>query len=187
MASGASSDVIRRYLWLDLEMSGLDVSTCRILEVAAIVTDLELNEIESYHQIVFQRPEVLAAMDDWCTQQHGKSGLTAAVAKGKPEADVERELLGFIDRHWKSNERVVLAGNSIWTDRRFVEACWPQVTARLHYRMLDVSSWKVLLKERFHLKYEKRGQHRAVDDVRESIGELKYYLSHFTVERRPVA
>ena len=157
------------FLWLDMEMSGLDVQKCAILEVAAIATDSTFTALQSYHAVVFQPPEVLAAMDAWCTETHGKSGLTAAVAKGAPLLEVERQLLSLIDRHWGPNDRPILAGNSIGQDRKFIDAYMPALSARLHYRMLDVSSFKVVFNELFGLRHEKRGSHRALDDILESI------------------
>lgn len=166
------------YLWIDMEMSGLDVSKCRILEVAAIVTDSTFTPKESYHAVVYQPPEVLAAMDAWCTENHAKSGLTAAVAKGAPEPQVEQQLLQLIDHRWPANERPILAGNSIGQDRKFIDAYMPTLSSRLHYRMLDVSSFKIVFNDLFGIRYEKRGSHRALDDILESIDELKLYLSH---------
>ncbi len=166
------------YLWLDMEMSGLDVSKCRILEVAAIVTDNAFTPLESYHAVVYQAPEVLSAMDSWCQETHAKSGLTAAVAKGAPEAEVERQLIGLVDRHFNAQEKAVLAGNSIGQDRKFIDAYMPALANRMHYRMLDVSSFKLIFNDRFGIRFEKRGNHRALDDILESIGELKLYLSH---------
>jgi oligoribonuclease len=173
------------YLWLDMEMSGLDVNKCRILEVAAIVTDGSFTPKESYHAVVYQPKEVLDAMDAWCTENHGKSGLTAAVAKGAPEAQVEQQLLGLIDRHWKSDERPVLAGNSIGQDRKFIDAYFRALSNRLHYRMLDVSSFKIVFNEKYGVKYEKRGSHRALDDILESIAELELYLKYVQVPAAP--
>jgi oligoribonuclease len=167
-----------KYLWLDMEMSGLEVSKCRILEVAAIVTDNLLKPLESYQQVVYQAPEVLEAMDSWCKENHGKSGLTAAAAKGLPEAEVERQLLALIGRHFPAEEKPVLAGNSISQDRKFIDAYMPTLASRLHYRLLDVSSFKVVFNERFGIRYEKKGRHRALDDILESIAELNLYLSH---------
>lgn len=158
-------------------MSGLDVATCRILEVAAIVTDLQMSELDTYEAIVHQPQEVLDRMDEWCTRQHGASGLTAAVATGRPESEVEAALVKLVRKHWKGKEPAVLCGNSIATDRAFVQAYWPHLAGRLHYRLLDVSSWKVLLKARFGVEFEKKGSHRALGDVRESIAELKHYVS----------
>ncbi len=172
-----------KLLWIDLEMSGLDVTSCRILEAAALVSDIQLCELEAYEAIVYQPPEVLAAMDSWCTKQHGESGLTAAVANGRPERDVEDALLGIVDRHWKRDDRPILCGNSIHTDRRFIDAWWPRLASRLHYRMVDVSSFKVILRERYGIKVEKKGGHRALGDIRESISELQQYLSYLDLTR----
>ena len=164
------------YFWVDLEMSGLDVAQCKILEVAALVTDENFKPLEEYAAIVFQKPEVLEAMDTWCKETHGKSGLTAAVAKGKPEAQVEQELLALLDRHFTKEEKPILSGNSIGQDRKFIDAYMPNLAKRLHYRLLDVTSFKIIFKEHFHIEYEKKGTHRAIDDIRESISELSHYL-----------
>ena len=176
---------VERLLWVDLEMSGLDPEACRILEVAAIVTDLEFSELETLHEVVHQPPEVLSAMDAWCTQHHAESGLTAAVAEGRPEAEVEQAVRALIDRHFPPNRRAVLCGNSVGTDREFIRAWWPSVARRLHYRLVDVSSWKVILKERFKVTVKKAGGHRALDDVRESIRELETYVGLLDPERLP--
>jgi oligoribonuclease len=165
------------YFWVDMEMSGLEVAKCRILEVAAIVTDQDFKPLESYHAIVYQPPEVLAAMDAWCTENHGKSGLTAAVASGIPEPEAEKQLLALIDRHFPASERPVLCGNSIGQDRKFIDAYMPALSRRLHYRMLDVTSFKVIFNEKYDVRYEKKGSHRALDDIHESIAELQLYLS----------
>lgn len=161
-----------------MEMSGLEVEKCRILEVAAIVTDSEYRTLETYEAIVFQEPAVLAAMDAWCTKQHGESGLTAAVATGKPESQVEQELLALVSRHFKPEDRPVLCGNSIGQDRKFIDAYMPALSRRLHYRMVDVTSFKVVLQEKAGV-YPKKDTHRALGDIEESIGELKYYLGFF--------
>ncbi|MGZ3694631.1 MAG: oligoribonuclease [Bdellovibrionota bacterium] len=166
------------YLWIDMEMSGLEVATCRILEVAAIVTDADFKPLEEYQAVVFQTKPVLDAMDAWCTENHAKSGLTALVPKGKPEAQVEKELLALIDRHFGAKEKPLLCGNSIGQDRKFIDAYMPLLSKRLHYRMLDVTSYKVVFQEKYKIHYEKKGSHRALDDIHESIAELKLYLSY---------
>ncbi|RZA05615.1 MAG: oligoribonuclease [Proteobacteria bacterium] len=167
------------YLWIDMEMSGLEVSQCRILEVAAIVTDGDFKALDTYEAIVYQEPKVLEAMDAWCTKQHGESGLTAAVASGKPEPLVEQELLAFIEKHFKPAERPVLCGNSIGQDRKFIDAYMPALAKRLHYRMVDVTSFKVVLQDRIAGEFKKNDSHRALGDIEESIAELKHYLSFF--------
>ena len=176
---------MKKLLWLDLEMSGLHVETCRILEVAAIVTNLKLEELETYEAIVFQESAVLDAMDAWCTRQHGQSGLTAAVANGQPEPEVESALLDLVDKHWSKKESPVLAGNSIATDRDFIRRWMPRLASRLHYRLLEVSSFKVVLKARHGITFDKKGSHRALGDIRESIGELGHYLSFLDSDRLP--
>lgn len=167
-----------KLLWVDLEMSGLEVDSCRILEVAALVTDENFQEIGQFARIVKQPKFVLDAMDEWCTKTHGESGLTAAVLTGTPEAEVERDLLAFIDQHFTKDERPVLSGNSISQDRLFIDRYWKKVSRRLHYRMLDVTSYKIIFQGKLGLEFKKQGSHRAIDDIRESIGELKFYLSH---------
>jgi oligoribonuclease len=158
-------------------MSGLDVENCRILEVAIVVTDLEMNELATFQRIVRQPQSVLDAMGSWCQKQHGASGLTAAVPNGDVEEKVEAAVVRMINRFWTRRQLATLCGNSISTDRQFLEAYWPKVAGRLHYRMVDVSSWKVLFEQRFGLRFKKKGGHRALDDARESVDELKYYLS----------
>ena len=171
----------RPLLWLDLEMTGLDDVTDHILEVAAIVTDLNFEPLEEYETVVFQPPEVLAAMNDWCKEHHGKSGLTAKVPAGKPLADVERELITLCRKHFGQKERIVIVGNSIGNDRRFIDRYWKEFASLLHYRMVDVSSYKEIFREKWGVDFAKKNSHRAVDDIRESISELKHYLSYVQI------
>ena len=171
----------RPLLWLDLEMTGLDEKTDRILEVAAVVTDLELTALGEFHRVVYQPPEVLENMNAWCKENHGKSGLTKDVAVGVPLDIVEQELLNFLSSYFKPDDRMILTGNSIGNDRRFIEAYWPQLTKRLHYRVVDVSSFKETFRERFGVKFEKKNAHRAKDDIYESIAELRHYLSFIQI------
>jgi oligoribonuclease len=181
-------------------MTGLDDQTDRILEVAVIVTRARgrspsqsqdgtaesgyqqtlshFEELETFHRVVFQPPQVLEAMNDWCKKTHGASGLTAEVPHGAPLAEVESALLALIDRHYAPDERVVLCGNSVGNDKRFIDAQLPRVAARLHYRIIDVSSFKEVFRSRLGLTFSKpEGRHRALEDIRQSIAELGYYLS----------
>jgi oligoribonuclease len=170
-------------LWIDLEMSGLDVEKCRILEVGLIVTDLEFNELDSYHAIVHQPKEVLDAMDDWCTKQHGASGLTEAVAKGEKESDVEKKIIEIVKKHWKRGDRAILAGNSVGTDKLFLDKYMPDLAKHLHYRIMDVSSWKIVFENKFKKIFSKKTDaHRAVEDIRQSIAELRFYLGSINSE-----
>ena len=163
-------------LWLDLEMTGLDPETCKIIEVAAIATDLHFKILGDFHAVVFQPEEVMGAMDEWCTKTHGESGLTESVKSGRPLEDVEADLLAF-SRTYFPNQQIVLAGNSIWQDRRFIDRYMKLFSNALHYRMIDVSSFKEIYKSLYQIRFRKKDTHRAMSDIEESIAELKHYLS----------
>ncbi|OFZ54271.1 MAG: hypothetical protein A2428_03580 [Bdellovibrionales bacterium RIFOXYC1_FULL_54_43] len=171
----------RPLFWIDLEMTGLDDTVDSILELAIVVTDLELKPLEEYHRVVLQPPEVLAGMNDWCKKTHGESGLTAAVPAGTPLGVVEKEVLELIGRHYSARDQIVLVGNSVSNDRRFIDRYLPELAKRLHYRLIDVSSFKEIFREKFGLAFQKKNSHRAVDDIHESIQELAYYLSFVQV------
>jgi oligoribonuclease len=169
---------LTKLLWIDMEMTGLDVNREVILEVAAIVTDLDLMEGETYETVVRQPQSYLDAMDDWNTKHHGESGLVARVPGGRDPQQVEDDLIRLVETHF--TERPIIAGNSIAQDRSFIDRHMPRLAAKLHYRMLDVTSWKIVMGGRFGLEYPKAESHRALDDIRESIGELRFYLQHVT-------
>ncbi len=168
-------------VWLDMEMSGLDPARERILEIATIITDGQLTEIATGPELVIhQSDEVLAAMDDWNRTHHGASGLVDRVkASTVSDGDAEAQTLAFINAHCGPKDRPVLAGNSIHQDRRFIRRYMPVLDARLHYRMVDVSTVKELARRWFPQitakQPAKTDSHRALDDVRESIAELRYY------------
>lgn len=161
--------------WLDLEMTGLNVEKEVVIECAAVVTDMNFNSLATYHSVIKQPQKYLDGMDDWNKKHHKESGLTDQVPKGKDPLVVEDELCVLLDRHFKK-ERAIIAGNSIAQDRLFIDKYFKKFAARLHYRMLDVSSWKIIFKEKFNTSYEKKNAHRASDDIQESINELKFYL-----------
>ncbi len=177
---------MKNFFWVDLEMTGLDENVDQILEVAVVVTDSELKPLEQYHRIVFQPPEVLESMNDWCKKTHGESGLTKAVATGTPLATVEKDLLDLTERHFGGGrkERIVLCGNSVGNDRRFIDKYMPELAKRLHYRLIDVSSFKEIYRERYGLSFQKQNSHRAVDDILESIKELEFYLSFVKIPEK---
>lgn len=168
--------------WLDLEMTGLEVEKEKILEAAALVTDHDLKAFGSLEAVVYQSPEVLAGMDEWCRKTHGKSGLVDRVPLGITEAALDDGLCALLDTPDCPKGRPILAGNSIAQDRKFIDRYLPKFAARLHYRMLDVSSFKIIFEHRLGLKYKKQNKHRALDDVRESIAELQYYLGYVRFE-----
>jgi oligoribonuclease len=176
--------IMDKFLWVDLEMTGLDEKTDKILEVAVVVTDHLFNALEEYHRVVFQPPTVLETMNDWCKKTHGESGLTALVPQGTPLEAVEKELLALVNRHFSAKDRAVLAGNSVGNDKRFLDAHTPELAKRLHYRILDVSSFKEVFRARYGVVFPKGGSHRAVEDIHESIKELNHYLSFVQVPQK---
>jgi len=174
----AGPDVL---VWLDMEMTGLDPDRERIIEVATILTDGQLNEIAIGPELVIHQPdEVLAAMDDWNKSHHGASGLIDRVKSSTvTDAQAEEQTIAFVNAHVPAKERPVLAGNSIHQDRRFIRRYMPALEKRLHYRMVDVSTIKELARRWFpsliNKQKAKKETHRALDDIRESIDELRYY------------
>lgn len=164
-----------KYLWMDLEMTGLDVTKERIIEVAGIITDTDLNELSHYEAVVKQSPELLAAMDEWNQTHHKKSGLLDMIPNGKDEKVVEKELIEWTKTHFVE-ERAILAGNSIGQDKLFIDAQMPEFSSILHYRLLNVTSWKIPFWTK-GIEMKKKNGHRAMDDIRESIEELKFYLT----------
>ena len=172
---------MKHFFWVDLEMTGLDDVKDVILEVAAVITDTDLKPIEEFHRVVQQPQAALDGMDDWCKRTHGASGLTAAVPGGTPLAEVETELLTFVNKYFPATERVILVGNSIGNDKRFIDRYMLNLAARLHYRVIDVSSFKEVFKEKWGVQVNKKNAHRAVDDIHESIKELETYLSYVKV------
>jgi len=165
-------------LWVDLEMTGLSPVHDRILEVAAIITDWDLEEKATYTGVVKVSDEIIAKRmvgEFWEKNKASYDGLVAQNASGKPVATIEKELLDFVAENC-GDVVVYLAGNSIHQDQKFIEREWPTLNARLHYRQLDVSAWKVYFENALGQKFLKPENHRALDDIRGSIEELKWYL-----------
>lgn len=169
----------KRILWVDLEMTGLDPVEDRILEVAAIVTDWDFKEIATYEAVQKVDSGLIKERmvgEFWDEFSSVRDVLIAQNAGGKPSHTVEEELIEFIDEHIGYGGEVLLAGNSIHQDRRFITNEWKLLDNRLHYRMLDVSAWKVVFDGKFKKKFAKPEAHRALDDIRGSIEELQYYI-----------
>ena len=174
MGNAASAPLV----WIDMEMSGLDPESCHILEIASVVTTGSLELIAEGPDLVVHQPdEVLDAMDEWCTQHHGASGLTEAVrTSGVSLEEAEGRTLEFLSEHTRAGASP-LCGNSVWQDRRFIIRYMPALERFLHYRIVDVSSVKELVRRWYPgvVPPTKRESHRALDDIRESIDELKFY------------
>ena len=180
---------VQNLLWLDMEMSGLDVNKEVIIEVACIVTDMNFRELDCFETVVKQPQSYLDNMDAWNKEHHGKSGLTAKVPTGMEPDMVEAKLVDLINKHFPESKtdpkkRPIMAGNSIAQDRLFIDKYFKTLAARLHYRMVDVSSFKVIITNKYDVEYKKQNSHRALDDIRESIGELKYYLHYFETNKK---
>lgn len=169
-----------RLVWIDLEMSGLDPSRERILEIATIITDGQLEVVAEGPELVVHQPEaLLAAMDDWNREHHGQSGLIDRVrASTITEEEAERQTLEFIAKH-VPERAAPLAGSSVHQDRLFLARYMPKIDRYLHYRIVDVSTVKELVRrwnpKAFEARPPKKNTHRALDDIRESIEELRFY------------
>lgn len=167
-------------VWIDCEMTGLDLEGDGLLEVAALVTDGELNVLGDGVDIVIKPTnEQLANMGDFVTEMHTKSGLLELLDEGVAVEEAERQVLEYVRQYVPTARKVPLAGNSIGTDRAFLAKFMPELEQWLHYRVVDVSSIKELAKRwypRVHYKAPaKNGNHRALADIQESIEELRYY------------
>jgi oligoribonuclease len=170
-------------IWIDLEMTGLDPAIDRILEIATIVTDSQLQVVAEGPNLVIHQPEIiLESMNEWCVKTHTATGLVQRIRDSRiTEIRAEAETLSFLQQYVTENTSPI-CGNSVWQDRRFLDRYMPQLAQFFHYRQLDVSTLKVLaghwapnlLKE-----FTKKNTHLALDDIRESIAELKYYKDHF--------
>ncbi|MEM6707389.1 MAG: oligoribonuclease [Pseudomonadota bacterium] len=172
-----------RLVWIDLEMTGLDPEQDRIIEIATLVTDGQLNLIaEGPVLAVHQSDELLNGMDEWNTRTHGASGLTERVRQSPiSETEAQAQTLAFVAEH-VDERRAPLCGNSVWQDRRFLARYMPTLEAYLHYRLIDVSTVKELARRwRPDLLsgFKKQGAHTALADIRESVAELAYYRSCF--------
>ena len=170
-------------IWIDLEMTGLDTTSDFIIEIATIVTDGQLNILaEGPVLAINQSDEVMNGMDEWNTRQHGQSGLTERVRKSTlSEQDAERETIAFLEQYLPANASP-MCGNSICQDRRFLARCMPELERYFHYRNLDVSSIKELVKRwspNIASGFKKSSTHLALDDTRDSIRELVYYREYF--------
>ena len=179
----AGKDVVpTKLLWVDLEMTGLDSKNDVILEVAAEITDFNFKTLASYEARLKQKSEVVAdrmQKNNWWTSfPANRDEFLNNLDKSKDPKQVEQDLIKLVAEHI-GDEPAVLAGNSIYNDRMFIKQWWPLLDLKLHYRMLDVSAWKVFMQGKYGVKYEKKEVHRAFDDIQASIAELQHYLEFF--------
>ena len=170
-----------RLVWIDCEMTGLDVKRDQLVEIAVIVTDADLVELDVGVNIII-RPEdlsILDGMDDVVRDMHTSSGLLDLIPSGVSLAEAEAEVLAYVQQHVPEARKAPLAGSSVYVDRGFISRDMPGLDAHLHYRLVDVSSIKELARRWYPRSYfaspEKKGNHRALGDIRDSIGELRYY------------
>jgi oligoribonuclease len=169
-----------RLVWIDCEMTGLDYVNDALVEIACVVTDFELNPLGDGVDLVIKPPsEAVEQMDDFVRTMHEKSGLITELDGGITLADAEQQVLAYVREHCSDGSRPPLAGNTVATDRAFISRDMPDLDAFLHYRIVDVSSIKELSRRWYPRTYfsapAKRGNHRALADIQESIEELRYY------------
>ena len=173
-----------KLLWVDLEMTGLDPEKDKILEVAAIATDWQFNEIDRMTAVVKVPKKLIEERmvgELWEANKESYNSLVNQNENGEDTEVVEDKILDFIEKNF--GKEVYLAGNSIHQDKRFIVKEWPRLDARLHYRMFDVSAWKIYFENALKIKFTKRENHRALDDIEGSIEEIKYYLGYVKKDR----
>lgn len=173
-------DLGKRLIWVDLEMTGLDINRDEIIEIACIVTDSALNIVsEGPNLVINVKDELLDGMDDWCKKHHGDSGLTKSVRQSKISVrEAEQRVLEFVQAHTPAG-KCPLAGNSVHADKMFINKYMPHLSKHLHYRIVDVSTVKELCRrwypQAFNNAPRKAEAHRALEDIKESIKEMEYY------------
>jgi oligoribonuclease len=170
-------------IWIDLEMTGLDPDQDHIIEIATVITDKHLNILAQGPVLAIHQPDsVLNAMDEWCRTHHGQSGLSQRVKDSNIDLrQAEQQTLDFV-REWVPKGKSPICGNSICQDRRFLYRAMPELEGYFHYRNLDVSTLKELAARwapEVQKNFTKASVHLALDDIIESINELKYYRDHF--------
>lgn len=173
-------------IWIDLEMTGLDVSKDKILEIAVVVTDKDLALVaEGPSLVIHYSQEILDAMNDWCKKQHGLSGLTEAVQKSTISLNEAESLVCDFLKNYCIKGQGILCGNSVWQDKSFIQRYMPKLDAFFHYKIVDVSSIKELAIRWYpaspYSDIKKQDKHRALADIYESIEVLKTYRKHFFV------
>jgi len=174
-----------KLLWMDLEFTDFDYPNTLVLEVSVEVTDFNFKTLGNYEARIKNNPETLAKRlkinTFWEEFTVNRDDFVKNNNSGKTAKQVEDELIAFVEEHF-GDEPAILAGNSIHSDRQVIKARWPLLDLKLHYRMLDVSSLKVLMQGKYGVAYDKKNTHRAYDDIQASIAELQFYLDWFSQE-----
>lgn len=174
---------LTKLLWMDLEMTGLNPKKDIILEVAALITDFDFNVLDTYEtRIKHDQDKVkkLLNANSWYSEQvpENKELFLKTSDNAMDLGEVEDQLIQFVNKNF-GNKTVTLAGNSVHFDRNFIRQYWPEFDKLLHYRILDVSSWKIVMNNKYDVELPKANTHRALDDIGESISELRFYLDWF--------
>lgn len=176
-----------KVLWMDLEMTGLDPNKDVILEVAAEITDFDFSTLATYEACVkHPKDTVVKRMQAnawWQAYPQNRDFFVQNLSSGKSLTQIEQEIITLVQSHF-GNEPAVLGGNSIYNDRLFIKRWMPALDLKLHYRMLDVSSWKIVMQGRYGVDFQKPEAHRAFEDTQGSIAELQHYLDWFHREQR---
>ena len=174
----------KHLFWFDMESTGLLPQSDIVLEVGLIITDFNLEPKASYQSFVrnsTQELKAALAASPWGKIQ--PASYFEVFLRECPQAptlfEVQKNILKILDQYFSEDEKIILAGNTIGTDRRFIEKYFQKIESRLHYRMLDVSAWKVFFVNKYGLQYPKKNKHQALEDIKESISELAYYLKWF--------
>jgi oligoribonuclease len=172
-----------KLLWMDLEFTDFDYPNSLVLEVSVEVTDFNFVTLASYEARIKNNPENLVKRLSlntfWQEFTENRDDFVKNNNRGKPVKQVEDELIAFVEEHF-GTEPAILAGNSIHSDRQIVKARWPALDLKLHYRMLDVTSLKILMRSKYGVEFDKKNTHRAYDDIQASIAELQFYLDWFS-------
>ena len=172
-----------KLLWMDLEFTDFDYPNSLVLEVSVEVTDFNFLTQASYEARIKNDPKKLVQrfkVNSWWQDfPHNRDDFIKHNDTGKSVTQVEKELLEFVEEHF-GDEPAILAGNSIHSDRGVIKAHWPTLDLKLHYRMLDVTTLKIIMQGKYGMEYDKKNTHRAYDDIQASIAELQYYLDWFT-------
>ena len=176
-----------RMVWIDLEMTGLDLTRESIIEIATVVTDGQLNVLATGPNLAITVPDsLIQGMDEWNTRHHHRSGLVDRIrSEGLSVNEAEQATLSFL-REWVDENTAPLCGNSVWNDRLFLQKEMPQIVEFLHYRMIDVSTVKEIGRRWYPQvsRFNKKGAHLALDDIRESIQELAYFRERIFISRQ---